>query len=216
MTKAVMFDMDGLLVDTEPLNVSVVAKVCDELGIKLTAEEKHYCASGITNRKFYSEIFNKRKLNFNLDEILNKTFAIYDEELKKEPRHFPGAESLPKLLKSKNYKLALVSGSTKNQVEIVLTGLNIKDLFDVVITADDIGSSKPDPEGYLLAAKQLNVSAQECVALEDGAEGVKAAKSAGMKVIGVLSNDQQDLSLADLVVKNLTDIDIDKISNFSL
>lgn len=212
MIKAVMFDMDGLLVDTEPLNVAVVTKICDELGIRLTPEEKYYCASGITNRKFYSELFNNRKLRFNLNAVLNNTFQMYDELLKTEAKPFSGAVDLPRSL-SEKYKLALVSGSTKKQVDIVLSKLDIQSLFAVIITADDITSSKPNPEGYLLAAKKLNFNPQECLALEDGEQGVKAAKSAGMKVVGVVNNSEQDLSSADLVVKDLTEIsqDLSKI-----
>ena len=208
MIKAVLFDMDGLLVDTEPLNVAVVTKVCGELGINLTSEEKHYCASGITNKKFYTELFNNRNLKFELNEILNKTFQTYDELLKTETKSFSGAINLPKLL-SEKYKLGLVSGSTKNQVNIVLSKLDIENLFKVVVTADDIISSKPNPEGYLLAANKLNISSQECLVLEDGEQGVKAAKSAGMKVIGVINNSEQNLSLADLVVKDLTEVNQD-------
>ncbi len=208
MIKAVLFDMDGLLVDTEPLNVAVVTKVCGELGINLTSEEKHYCASGITNKKFYTELFNNRNLKFELNEILNKTFQTYDELLKTETKSFSGAINLPKLL-SEKYKLGLVSGSTKNQVNIVLSKLDIGNLFKVVVTADDITSSKPNPEGYLLAANKLNISSQECLVLEDGEQGVKAAKSAGMKVIGVINNSEQNLSLADLVVKDLTEVNQD-------
>ena len=211
MIKAVLFDMDGLLVDTEPLNVAVVTKVCGELGINLTSEEKHYCASGITNKKFYTELFNNRNLKFELNEILNKTFQTYDELLKTETKSFSGAINLPKLL-SEKYKLGLVSGSTKNQVNIVLSKLDIGNLFKVVVTADDITSSKPNPEGYLLAANKLNISSQECLVLEDGEQGVKAAKSAGMKVIGVINNSEQNLSLADLVVKDLTEVNQDLLS----
>lgn len=208
MIKAVLFDMDGLLVDTELLNVAVVTKVCDELGISLTPEEKHYCASGITNKKFYTELFNNRNLKFELNEILNKTFKTYDELLKTEVKSFLGAINLPKILSGK-YKLGLVSGSTKNQVNIILSKLAIENLFKVVVTADDITSSKPDPGGYILAANKLNISPQECLVLEDGEQGVKAAKSAGMKVIGVINNSEQNLSSADLVVKDLTEINED-------
>ncbi len=211
MIKAVLFDMDGLLVDTEPLNVAVVTKICDELGINLTPEEKHYCASGITNRKFYDELFNNRNLKFDLNEILNKTFQTYDELLKTNAKSFLGAVDLPKLL-SEKYKLGLVSGSTRNQVNIILSKLDIGSLFKVVITADDITSSKPDPEGYLLAANKLNINPQECLVLEDGEQGVKAAKSAGMKVIGVVNNSNQDLSLAELIAKDLTEVNQDLLS----
>lgn len=212
MIKAVLFDMDGLLVDTENLNLKVAIKICKDLGLNLTPMEKQSCI-GVTSQKFYTDLFQNRKLIFDLKKTLGKHFKIYDKLLKIKLKHFPGAKTLPLFLKSQGYKLALVSGSTKKQVNIVLSQLGIKNLFDIIITADDLHSSKPDPEGFLLSAKRLKISPEECIVLEDSTPGIMAAKKAGMKVIGVINNGQQDLALADFKVKDLTKIKIKMFSS---
>ncbi len=139
---------------------------------------------------------------------MSKHFKIYDELLEVGLCHFPGAKSLPALLKSRGYKLGLVSGSTRKQVETILSQLGIKNFFGVIIAIEDVAHGKPDPAAYLLAAQKLQVTPEECVVLEDALPGITAGKRAGMKVIGVTNNGGQDLSLADLVVNGLDEVEI--------
>ena len=202
MIKAVLFDMDGLLVDTETLGIRVAIVVCKELNIELDLEEQRSFI-GITDEKFYQELFKKRGLNHDVVSVLRKHFEIYEKLLKTELKAFEAAHTLPKNLKAKGYKLALVSGSTKNQINIILEQLKIKDSFDVVVSCDEITKSKPDPEGYLLAAKKLEVEPSECLVFEDARTGVLAAKNAGMKVVGVVNVGGQDLSSADFIIESL-------------
>lgn len=210
MFEAVLFDVDGLLVDTENLDLGVAIRVCKDLGIDLTEEEVE-SRVGVTSKKFYSELFAKRKLELSLKDILDKHFKIYDKLLEEELTHFPGAKTLPKILKSKGLKLALVSGSTRKQVEIILKQLGIYDYFNTIVTADDVEHGKPDPEGYLLSAKILNVNPENCVVLEDATPGVMAGKNAKMKVVGVINNGGQNLSSADLIIKHLDEFNLDNL-----
>lgn len=202
MIKAVLFDMDGLLVDTETLGIRVAIVACKDLGIDLDLEEQRGFI-GVTDEKFYQELFKKRGLNHDVVPVLKKHFETYEKLLTTELKAFEAAHTLPKILKSKGYKLALVSGSTKNQINIILEQLKIKDYFDVIVSCDEITKSKPDPEGYLTAAKKLGVEPNECLVFEDAQTGVLAAKNAGMKVVGVVNVGSQDLSLADFVIESL-------------
>ncbi len=199
--------MDGLLVDTETLGIEVAVKTCKELGLELAPEEQKSFI-GVTDEKFYRELFEKRGLGYEVPEVLKKHFEVYEALLQTNLRPFPGAESLPKELKSQGLRLALVSGSTAGQIDTILTSLGIKEQFEVVVSEGDISHSKPDPEGYLLAAQKLGIKPEECIVLEDATTGVKAAKNAGMKVIAVRNNGDQDLSLADTIVSNLTEVKI--------
>ncbi len=194
--------MDGLLVDTETLGIRVAVQVCKDLGIDLDLEEQRSFV-GVTDEKFYQELFKKRGLTHDTALILRKHFEMYEKLLTTELKAFKAAHTLPKNLKAKGYKLALVSGSTKNQIEIILEQLGINQYFDVVISCDEITKSKPDPEGYLIAAKKLGVEPKECLVFEDARTGVLAAKNAGMKVIGVINAGGQDLSPADFIIDNL-------------
>lgn len=212
MIKAVLFDMDGLLADTENLNIEVAIKICKGLGIDLTLEEQQNCV-GVTSLKFYKELFEKRYVNFDIQEVLKKHFEAYEKSLKTNLKTYPGAQTSPKKLKAQGYKLALVSGSTKSQIDIVLKRLGLKNSFDVVVSADDIIYSKPDPQGFLMAAKSLQISPQECVVLEDATTGVTAAKKAGMKVVGIVNKGGQDLFLADIIFENLAGFTIETLPN---
>lgn len=212
MIKAALFDMDGLLVDTETRGIDVAINVCKKLGFELTEGEKQSFI-GVTDEKFYQELLEKRRLELNVKEILHRHFEEYDNVLREGVGAFPGATSLPLLLKQNEMLLALVSGSTREEINIVLQQLQIKNCFDVIVSADDITKSKPDPQGYARAMKKLRVEPHECVVLEDATTGVKAGKGAGAKVIGVVNNGGQDLVLADRTVKNLTAVTMELIRN---
>ncbi|MBS3175848.1 HAD family phosphatase [Candidatus Woesearchaeota archaeon] len=205
MKKAILFDLDGLLVDTETLGIDVAVRVCKGLGIELTkTEQKSFI--GVTDERFYQELFNKRNCDFDVQEILKKHFSLYEELLKTSLKPFPGACDLLKVLKRQGYKLGLVSGSTTEQINIILDKLKIKTFFNVIVSCEDITKSKPNPEGYLIASKKLRISPENCVVLEDAETGVIAGKKARMKVIGVTNNGGQDLSSADIIVKNLMEL----------
>ena len=205
MKKAVIFDLDGLLVDTETLGIEIAVQVCKELGIELTkAEQKSFI--GVTDEKFYQELFDNRNCDFDVHEILKKHFSLYEQLLKTRLNPFPGSSELPKFLKQQGYKLGLVSGSTLKQINIILYKLKIRVLFDVILSCEDITSSKPSPEGYLAASKKLGIPPENCLVLEDAETGVLAGKKAKMRVIGVKNNDGQDLNVADIIVKNLLEL----------
>lgn len=207
MIKAVIFDMDGLLVDSETLAMRTVLKVAPELGVKLEpGEEKNIV--GRTARKFFTELLEKNGSTMNPIEAVDVFHQSYEKLLSTKLEAFEGAKTLPKELKDQGFRLALVSGSTTTQVNTILNFLGVKDLFEVIVSVDDITHSKPNPEGFLLGAQKLGVAPKECVVLEDAAAGVRAGKAAGMRVIGVRNNGDQDLSEAYEVVNNLTEVKI--------
>lgn len=208
MKKAILFDLDGLIVDSETLGIEVAMQVCGQLGIALTPLEQR-AFIGVTDEKFYRELFVERGVSFDVKEIVQKHFAIYENLLAIDCKSFLGASSLPKVLKSLGYKLAVVSGSTRHQIDIVLQSLDITNCFDVIVSCDDIATSKPSPEGYLTAAKMLDIHPEDCVVLEDAESGIKAGKQAGMRVIGVMNAGMQSLAGSDIEVNNLRQIEDD-------
>ena len=207
-TKAVIFDIDGLLVDSETVAIEVAIEICGSIGIELSPTEQQQIV-GVTATKFFSDLFKERgESKYDLNDTVKKFHEVYENVLRTNIRPFIGAMSVPEHIKSQGLLMAVVSGSTERQVNIILDFLNIKELFDQIICAEDITESKPNPEGYLLAAEKLEVSPKDCIVLEDATAGVKAGKDAGMKVIGVRNNGDQDLSLADEVVDNLMEVQI--------
>lgn len=208
--KAFLFDMDGLLVDTETICSSVVVDVLKSFGINITKLEGEQ-SCGITARKFYMDILEKKGLKRDIEAILQTHYKIYEEALKTRLKPFNGATILPRKLKQDGYKIGLVSGSTRKTIEFVLNTLGIRDCFDTIVSADDITNSKPNPEGYLKAANILGVNPDNCIVFEDSYNGTKAGKASGMTVVGVMNLGTQDISCADLQIKDLTEFDISKI-----
>lgn len=210
MIKAALFDMDGLLTDTETLGIEVAIRVCHRHGFELNKMEQESFI-GVTDEKFYQNLLERRGRSDLLPQVgkfLRDHFEEYEQLLKEGVRVFPGARELPKLLHKNGRRLALVSGSTAKQVGIILTQLGINDLFEVIVSADDITKSKPDPQGYLRAIQHLGIQPQECVIFEDAQTGVRAGKSTGAWVVGIVNKGGQDLTEADIVKANLASIDL--------
>lgn len=206
MIKAVLFDMDGTLVNTEVLSVETVKNFCKEINLEIApgGEER---VIGITFRKFYKELFEEYQRQHPLEQALDRNNELYEQLLRDKCDAFEGAQSLPGILKSRGLKIGLVSGSRRKQIDMILESLDIDDHFDVIVSADDIENSKPDPEGYLKAAKAIAVLPEECLVLEDSESGVAAGKAAGMKVVGIVHNGGQDISRADIKVDRLIEIE---------
>lgn len=207
---AVLFDCDGLLVDSETLGMQVAAQVCKEFGIELPERELR-AFIGVTDEKWFMDVLHKRGLDIPLKTLLNRQFEIYEAQLP-EVQAFPGARELPHELKEGRTPVGLVSGSTRKQINIVLHALGLSTVFDPVVTWEDVGGrSKPDPYGYQLALERLNASRpahlrirpERVVVLEDAVSGIRAGLAAGMRVIGVRNLGMQDLSQANRAVDSL-------------
>ncbi|MFA6550246.1 MAG: HAD family phosphatase [Candidatus Gracilibacteria bacterium] len=199
--EAILSDMDGVLVDSETLGISIAVEVCSTYGIDLTDDEKQSFI-GVSDDVFYTKLFQSRGVDFDPMEALTKHTALYEERL---PNAKGFKESVEFITIARGlFKLALISGSTRKQVDVVLKSIGLEGVFEVIISCDDVENGKPNPEGYLRAAAELGVDPSRCVVLEDAEKGVRAAKAAGMFCIGIRNgNEKQDLSLADIRIKTL-------------
>lgn len=205
MIRAVLFDLDGTLVDTEDLGVDTAILVCKEYGINLTKEEKSNFI-GITDMEFYKRFFEKKQLSLDVNQALSKHEKIYEEELSKTDRFFEGVPELLHNLNKSGYKLGLITGATRRQVDIIFKDISLLALFETIVTADDVKKSKPDPEGYLLGMKKLNVTPIESIVIEESKMGIQAGISAGVKVIGIKNLGGQDISQATFQVKDIKEL----------
>ncbi|MBL7170229.1 MAG: HAD family phosphatase [Candidatus Aenigmarchaeota archaeon] len=207
--KAVLFDMDGTIIDSELVHTRALQEVVkEELGIDLSEEEilKHL---GLD----YDDKLTKTEIKGDLKRLGDIT-RQRSVELSHLVKKMDGAEELIQRMKE-NFKIALVSGSSREQVESLSEAVGLKKYFDVRITSSDVENNKPYPDSYLLAARKLEVKPEECVAIEDTHTGIKAGKTAEMKCIAVLNryNKNLDLSKADVIVNSLDEIDLDLIKS---
>jgi beta-phosphoglucomutase len=213
MIQAVIFDLDGVIVDTAHYHFIAWKRLAKELGIHFTDHENEQL-KGVSRMRSLEIILELGNLRLSQEEMerlatkKNQWFVGYINAMKPD-EIFPGVKELIQDIRSQRIKVALAS-SSKN-ADTVLDLLNIRSLFDAIVDGTMITHTKPDPEIFLLAAKKLNIPPSQCLVFEDAEAGVEAAIAAGMKCIGVGSS--QQLSKANVVVSKTTDFNIQKIKS---
>ncbi len=213
MIQAVIFDLDGVIVDTAHYHFIAWKRLAKELGIDFNEEENEQL-KGVSRMRSLEIILELGNLRLSQEEMerlatkKNQWFVGYINAMKPD-EIFPGVKEMIQSIRSNGIKVALAS-SSKN-ADTVLDLLNIRNLFDAIVDGNMITHTKPDPEIFLMAAKRLNIPPSECLVFEDAEAGVEAAIAAGMKCVGVGS--PQQLSKANAVVVRTADFDIQKIKS---
>lgn len=206
--KAVIFDMDGVLIDTEPLNDLHMVEFLKKLGIKKSDEYiKEYLQKlrGTHAKLAWSQIIKDFNLTTPLDELITNvriSYLKYLSSLDLEP--MPGVIPFLKKLKKENIILGVASSAYHKRIDALLKVCKLTDFFDVILSGDHVRHGKPNPEIYIKTAELLKRDPKDCIVFEDATSGILAAKAAGMKVIGYNGGDhnKQDLSQADKVINS--------------
>jgi beta-phosphoglucomutase len=210
--KALIFDLDGVIVDTAHYHYLAWKRLAEELGFDLTLDQNELL-KGVSRMRSLDIILGLGGIKLSESEkekIANKKnswFVEYVNEMKPE-EIFPGVKELLRSIRAKGLKIALAS-SSKNAPAVIRL-LNIQNEFDTVVDGTMIIHSKPDPEIFLLAAKKLGIEPASCVVFEDAEAGVEAALAAGMKCVGVGSTLQ--LGKANLVIAKTGDFNLQTLS----
>lgn len=205
MNIVVIFDMDGVLIDSEPAYMEMNNKLFAELGINLEESNYHELV-GMSSVKMWTMLKKNFNLNNEVQELINleksRMFEILNSDRVSQP--IDGIINLLSLLKEKNFILCVASSSAKKNIELVLKKHNLYKFFDYIVSGEEVEHGKPSPDIFLNAANKFNVPIDKCFVIEDSANGVIAAKSAGMKCIGFKNNgtNQQNLSGADKIIDN--------------
>lgn len=202
--QAVIFDVDGVLLDSVPYHFNAWKKLFNEYGIKFTFDDYLQKVNGLprlTGIKNILPQLNNNELEIQAEKKQNYFLAMVS---KKPPKPLSGVVKLLKKLKKLNIKTAAASSSKNSPYLLKKAGLDT--YFYAIISGNDFVHSKPHPDIFITASKKLSVSSESCVVVEDAAIGIQAAKNADMKTIGVLtSNDTTIVDLADLTMKSMED-----------
>ena len=187
MIKAVIFDMDGVLVNSEPVIAKAAILGLMEYGVN-AKEEDFLPFVGSGEDMFIGGVARKYGKDYIL-EMKDRVYDIYDTIVKDEIRLINGVFSLLNKLKEKGYLLALASSADKRKVISNLAAAGISyEYFSVIMTGEDVVNKKPHPDIYIKTADKLGLRPDECVVIEDAENGVKAAKNAGIRCFGVTSS----------------------------
>jgi beta-phosphoglucomutase family hydrolase len=214
MFRAVIFDMDGVIIDSEPIYFKAGNKLFQYLGLDVS-EEEHHSYVGISSRDMWSRLRNKYKIDLSTEELVEMEMNMYIDYLlsRKDEKPIPGVVELIEDLYKNNRDLALASSSSIKSIKIVLDMFNLGKFFETIVSGYEVESGKPAPDIFLYAAKRLGVQPEDCVVIEDSENGIEAAKSAGMKCIGFknLNSGKQDLSSADMVIDSFLEVNYKKL-----
>ncbi len=217
MLEAVIFDMDGVLIDSEPFHLVVNEKIFANLGINLSEDEYHSFI-GTTHKDMWSTIKKRYNLPQSVPELVNMQVSgnidyIKNEEI--EPIKIKGVTDLLSKIARENIKTGIASSSPTEVIELVINKLGISNYFSAIVGGEEIKKGKPSPDIFLKAAKRLNSKPSGCIVIEDSKNGVLAAKAAGMKCIGFNNpnSGNQNLEKADLIIDNYDSLNINTLKN---
>ncbi len=208
---AVVFDMDGVIVDTNPTHKIAIQQFCARYGLNLSEEELCTKVYGRTNRDWITNLFGKlteeqlEAYAFEKEQLFRELYAPIIEPVK-------GLVSFLELLKTNNIPRSIATSAPRANVDFVLNATGIGHYFDIILDESMVSRGKPDPEIYLKSAKALNLPNAQCIVIEDSLSGVAAAKASGSKVIGITTtHTHEELSNTDLMIDDFNNLSVHDI-----
>lgn len=215
--KAVVFDIDGTMIDTEQIQSEAFIEVLKRHGIQETELTQHGTVHipGETTSDTWHRLKSFHDIPHDIDTLTDHKRRAAMDVLEGRLVPMPGVIDLIKDLQTKNIKLALASSAQKERIDRIVEGLELQDTFDVIVAANDVKNVKPAPDVYIKVAMMLDVKPEEIVILEDAEVGVQSALAAGMKVVAV-PNDytrNMDFSAANLTVSSLEEVNYEVLAS---
>jgi mannitol-1-/sugar-/sorbitol-6-/2-deoxyglucose-6-phosphatase len=207
--EAIIFDMDGVIIDSEQIWKKAEKEIFSSVGVKLSDElckvTETMTTTEVTNFWFDRYPWKGKPLKEVENEVVERVVSLIEEE----GTAIKGIEDFTKNLKSEGYKIGLATNSPSILIPVVLEKLKLSDYFDVTSSAEHETEGKPGPFVYLTVAEKLNVKPENCVAIEDSSSGLLAAKKAGMKTVAILrdNHDEIENKIADYTINDYNHFD---------
>ncbi len=223
MLKAVIFDFDGVVSDSEMLHYKALNEIFSKCGVDVPKKvhwQKYLGYSDIENIEAVSRDYDMGLTDEQVVEIARQKTEVFDELVKTETTIIDGVAEFVGMLTENGTPLAICSGAIAGDIKLMLDGCEFTNAFRAIVTADDVSKGKPDPEGFLLALEKLNetidgdrILPQECVVIEDSGWGLAAAKTAGMHTVAVTNTYPAEklANLADKIVGKLDELEMDDL-----
>jgi HAD superfamily hydrolase (TIGR01509 family) len=201
MLQAIIFDMDGVLIDSEPIHYNADTEIFNHLGIVLSHEDRSIFV-GMGAEGVYSWLKERYLLAQSLEELLDfdNQFRL-DFFRSHELSAIPGIPRLLRALQTHGLPMAVASSSVRSHVDYILSALGLSGFFTITLAGDEVEHTKPDPGLFLKAAELLNVAPENCLVIEDSKNGIIAAKAAGMRCVAYANQSVQ--SIGDVNVSRI-------------
>ncbi len=228
MLKAVIFDFDGVVADSEPLHYRTFAKIVNRYGIEL-AKDRYYTEylgyTDIECAQAISADFDLRLDEAGIDRLIRNKTELFGRLVRSDNTIIDGVGGFVDMLRREGIRLAVCSGAFLDDIDLMLEGSGLADSFEIIVAADHVSKGKPNPEGFLLALQQLNetdpgpgqILPGECVVIEDSQWGLEAAAAAGIHTIAVTNTYPADQlePLAQMVVSRLDELTMSDLQSVS-
>ena len=208
MIKGIIFDMDGVISDTQKLHSLVECELLNRHSIDITPEEITGKYAGVRTKEFFDVLLGRCGQEYDLEELIKEKWIKMEKLADESVDEMPGSIELIKMFHKKGIPLAVASASNLKYVRSVLGTLKVADYFHSVFGGDMVSKGKPDPEIFLLAASKINIRPENCLVVEDGVSGMIAAKSANMKCIGLVQDRNKEYPTKNLIA-SLSEITFD-------
>lgn len=208
--KAIIFDMDGVIVDSEPIHEKAESEICRKFGMEVPKSEW----DGFRGKKLEDIFFYASQKygigNEPIEKMIEQKIELYLLYALQDMQAVSGIyEFLEKLKNSSEYVYALTTSGRKIQQEKILKKFNLADFFPIMVTAEDVKKGKPNPDPYIATVKKLGKQPSECLVIEDSDNGIISAKAAGCRVCGIattFSKDHLKTAGADMVISDFFEL----------
>ncbi len=218
MLRAVIFDFDGVITDSEILHLRAFNQALAQHGMEITKEDYYKDYLGLTDLDLFNLLVDKSLLKADAREIANlaaQKKQIFEKLAKAEGSIIKGVQDFLQMLKQNNIPMAICSGAMLAEIEVILEEARLRSFFEVIVSAEQVKKGKPNPDGFLLTLQKLNqgrqipIASEDCIVVEDSHWGLEAAKAAGMHTIAVTNSyDADQLAMAEKVVTQLSELSI--------
>jgi beta-phosphoglucomutase len=214
MLECVLFDFDGVVVQSERLHMETFLDLLSPYGVRVDEVRWYREFAGTGSRHIFEVLVKENGINEDVDLLVEKRKKIYEARVRAgELKETPGVRGFLEYLSSVKKKTAIVSGSHRTNVRAALETLGLGK-FDIIVSGDDMSERKPDPAPFLRAAEMLSITPKNCVVIEDSPAGCESARRAGMKLIAMESPALPYVGKYDMEIKDFTGDNLDRLKKF--
>lgn len=208
---AFIFDMDGVIVDNAEYHYHAWEEFCTRKGYNYQRADSRYWF-GNTNREILEKIMDRKPSPEEIRELGEEKEAIYRELVAPDLRPVEGLEALLQAMNTSGFSVAMATSAPTENVDFVLGQLGIRQYFDPIVDASGVENGKPSPEIYLKAARLVGREPANCLVFEDAIAGIRSARNAGMKVVGLITTlEEEELKDTELNISNFTRTSLDQL-----